>query len=238
MDTLRRRLFGEPVVESWPFRFEWMWGVIRRSFVEDSGQPPQVIRRSQEAMMKLGAVRDVARIPTTLRGVDAEWFRADSSVEAEPEPGSKAIVYLHGGGYFFGSTDSYADLLAEFAHRSDLPVLGVNYRRCPEHRIEDAVDDVVAVFEELYGRGWRAENLVVAGDSAGGGLAVSSCMAMRDRGVPVPAALGLISPWVDMRCEANSLEENSETDYMTGEMLEEAVQINLRDRSPDDPMAS
>lgn len=236
-ETTWRRLRGEPVAESWPFRFEWFWGVLRKTFLASRGVPPHKIRRVHEKMAR-EPEDDVARIETTVGGVDCEWFLADPGAATEPEPETGAIVYLHGGGFIFGSTNTHADLLARLTRQADLPVLGVNYRLCPEHDLGDAIDDVVAVFSDLGEQGWRTDSLALAGDSAGGGLAVSSTMALRDRSLPLPAALVLLSPWVDMRCDATSYETNSDTDYMTGEMIVRASEIVLDGRSPDLPVAS
>lgn len=236
-ETTWRRLRGNPIADSWPFRFEWMWGVIRKSFEAGRGAPPKKIRRAQENIAREPEY-DVTRIETRVGEVDCEWFWDDPAGSGEPSPGSGAVVYLHGGGYFFGSTRTHADLLARLTRRTGLPVLGVNYRLCPEHTLEDAVDDVVAVFADLHDAGWQPGQLVLAGDSAGGGLAVSSSVALRDRGRPLPAALALMSPWVDLRGEADSHRINSDTDYMTGDMIERIADVVLDERAPDDPVAS
>jgi len=237
VETTWRRLRGEPIADSWPFRFEWVWGVIRKSFEAGRGAPPQKVRRTQEEIAR-DPKHEVGRIRTTVGGVDCEWFLTDPSATAAPSPGSPAVVYLHGGGYFFGSTDTHAAFLARLTRSTELPVLGVNYRLCPEHSVEDAIDDVVAVVGALDDAGWQPGELAVAGDSAGGGLAVSSSVALRDRGLEWPAALGLISPWVDMRCAADSHRDNSATDYMTGEMVERIADLVLDGRPPDNPICS
>lgn len=235
-ETTWRRVRGEPVYESWPFRFEWLWGVMRKSFQAGRGVEPQRIRAAQEEMAREPEY-PVERRRLEVGGVDCEWFLPEGGEAAVPA-GGPAVVYLHGGGYFFGSTNTHADFLSRLVRRAELPVLGVNYRLCPEYGVDDARDDVVAVFEGLVERGFKPEELALGGDSAGGGLAVSTAVALRDGGGPMPAGLALISPWVDMHCASDAHVANSDTDYMTGEMVERVAELVLDGRAAEDPLVS
>lgn len=232
-ETTWRRLRGQSKADSWPFRFEWIWGVLRRGYEGARDLSPQEIRVRQEQLAR-EPTKPVERVDDEVAGVDCEWFLAEDGMEAE----DRAIVYLHGGGYFFGSTDTHADMLSRLAVRTRLPVLGVNYRLCPEHSVREARRDVVDVYRRLLEDGWREDGLVLAGDSAGGGLAVSTTVGLREAGVPLPAGLGLVSPWVDMHCETPSYEENSHIDYMTAEMVRNTVDVVLDGRPRDDAVVS
>ena len=236
-ETSLRRLRGKPTTEAWPFRFECLWSFIRKRYHHLRGESVQTIREAEEKMA-LDPQGDFSRIPTDLGGVDGEWFLADPSAETAPDPASGAIVYLHGGGYVFGSTNTHADFLTRLTRRVDTPVLGINYRLCPEHSLDDAVDDAVTAIETLLDRGWSPDRLALAGDSAGGGLTVSSAVALRDRGLPLPAALGLLSPWADLRCDGTSHRATAHTDSMTGEMVTDIADEVCHDRPLDDPVAS
>ena len=111
-----------------------------------------------------------------------------------------AVLYLHGGGYVIGSARSHRHLAAAIARAAGVPALLPDYRLAPEHPFPAALDDAVAAYEWLLARGIAPERIVVAGDSAGGGLTVAALLALRDRGLPRPAGGVCISPWVDLTC--------------------------------------
>jgi acetyl esterase/lipase len=115
-----------------------------------------------------------------------------------------AVLYLHGGGYVIGSPRSHRHLAAAIARAAGTPVLLPEYRLAPEHPFPAALEDAVAAYEWLLARGIAPEHIVVAGDSAGGGLTVATLLALRDRGLPRPAGGVCISPWVDLTCSGGS----------------------------------
>lgn len=110
-----------------------------------------------------------------------------------------ALLYLHGGGYCVGSPRSYRAVTALLARGFGAPVLAVDYRLAPEHPHPAALQDALAAWSALVGSGGLAPELVVvAGDSAGAGLALALALHLRDRGGALPAAIGLIAPWLDL----------------------------------------
>jgi acetyl esterase/lipase len=122
----------------------------------------------------------------------AEWLRA---------PGVRAdavVLYLHGGGYVIGSPRSHRHLAAAIGRAAGTPALLLDYRLAPEHPFPAALEDAVAAYEWILARGIAPERIVLAGDSAGGGLTVATLLALRDRGLPTPAGGVCISPWVDL----------------------------------------
>jgi phosphinothricin tripeptide acetyl hydrolase len=110
------------------------------------------------------------------------------------------VLYLHGGGYVIGSPRSHRHLAAAIARAAGTAVLLADYRLAPEHPFPAALDDAVAAYQWLLGHGLAPGRIVVAGDSAGGGLTVATLLALRDRGLPRPAGGVCISPWVDLTC--------------------------------------
>jgi epsilon-lactone hydrolase len=137
---------------------------------------------------------DVAIERVTVPDRPAEWLRP---------PGARtdaAILYLHGGGYVIGSPRSHRHLAAAIARAAGTAGLLVDYRLAPEHPFPAAVEDAVAAYQWLLAGGLAPRRLVVAGDSAGGGLTIALLLALRDRGLPRPAAGVCISPWVDLTC--------------------------------------
>lgn len=125
----------------------------------------------------------------TVGGVPGEWVRP-----AEPPSRPGTVLYLHGGAYCVGAPATHRALTARLARATGMALFAADYRLAPEHRFPAAVEDALAAFRALRAQG----PVVVAGDSAGGGLALALTLALRDAGEPLPASLLLLSPWVDM----------------------------------------
>jgi len=122
------------------------------------------------------------------------------------------VLYLHGGGYVIGSPRSHRHLAAAIAAAAGTSALLLEYRCAPESPFPAAVDDAVAAYRWLLDQGISAGGLVIAGDSAGGGLTVATLLALRDGGVPLPAAGVCISPWVDLTCSGASYSTKAASD--------------------------
>jgi acetyl esterase/lipase len=122
---------------------------------------------------------------------------------AGPEAGT--LLYLHGGGFVVGSHRNGVKLAAAIAGRTGLRTYSLDYRLAPEHPFPAAQLDGLAAYRDLLGRGTDPSGLVVAGDSAGGTLAVQTLIAARNAGLPMPAALALFSPWVDPTLSGRSM---------------------------------
>jgi acetyl esterase/lipase len=108
------------------------------------------------------------------------------------------VLYFHGGTYALGTAAGAADLAAQIGRRIDAAVISVDYRLAPEDPYPAAVDDAVTAYTALLQRGGSPSSIVVAGESAGAGLAVAALVAARDRRLPMPAAAFLMSPWADL----------------------------------------
>jgi epsilon-lactone hydrolase len=130
---------------------------------------------------------------------------------AEPR---HVVLYFHGGTYALGSAASAADLASQIGRRTDATVISVDYRLAPEHRHPAAVDDAVTAYAALLQRGVAPSRIVVAGESAGAGLAVAALVAARDRGLPMPAAAFLMSPWADLTQSGATMDSKREIDPM------------------------
>ena len=122
------------------------------------------------------------------------------------------VLYFHGGGYAIGSPRSHRHLAAAIARAAGSRTLLLDYRLAPEHPFPAALDDAVAAYQWLLGRGIAPGRIVLAGDSAGGGLTVATLMALRDRGLPRPGGGVCISPWVDLTCSGASYATKAATD--------------------------
>ena len=147
--------------------------------------------------------------PIEVGGVPSEWVRPGGAVATDA-----CVLYLHGGGYVIGSCNTHRPLASHLAARSGLPVLLVDYRLGPEHVFPAAVDDALATYAWLLAEGFEAERVVVAGDSAGGGLTLATLLALRDRGLPQPALGVAISPWTDLTLSGDSMTSMADLDPM------------------------
>ncbi|MPY94548.1 MAG: alpha/beta hydrolase fold domain-containing protein [Acidimicrobiia bacterium] len=147
--------------------------------------------------------------PVDAGGCPAEWVAAPGANE------TATIFYLHGGGYTMGSCVSHRALAAQLSAASGARVLVLDYRLAPEHPFPAALDDAVAAFGWLLGQpGQSAGRTVVAGDSAGGGLAAAVVLALAERGGPRPGGLVCISPWADLTLSGGTYESLAAADPM------------------------
>ena len=152
--------------------------------------------------------------PAELGGVPGEWLTVGT-------PGDRVIVYLHGGGYVMGSPASHRGAAARIAEVSEARAFSVDYPLAPEHPYPAALDAVLAVWQALLDGGTDPAKAVLAGDSAGGGLAIAAAMRARDEGRRLPGALVLISPWVDLTCSNETFATNAATDPLVSPALRE-----------------
>lgn len=108
------------------------------------------------------------------------------------------ILYLHGGAYTIGSPDSHRAITSHLSKVSHTKILAIDYRLAPEHPYPAAVDDSVSAYTWLLNSGYPPDKIVVAGDSAGGGLSLATVIALRDADIPLPKAVVCFSPWTDL----------------------------------------
>ena len=166
-------------------------------------------------------------------GVPAEWTVAEGSDE------TKAIVYLHGGGYTIGGLGSHRPLCTHLALAGRIPVLNVDYRLAPENPYPAAVEDAVDAYRYVLGRGVAPGRVAIGGDSAGGGLTLATLAALSEAGDPLPGAGVCISPWTDLTLTAETISSKAEADPMvSGPLLEVMRDHYLGDADPASPTAS
>jgi acetyl esterase/lipase len=156
-----------------------------------------------------------------------------------PESASGTILYFHGGGFRMGSPRASASYLSNLAAATSMTVEAVEYRLAPEHPFPAAVNDGIAAYEYLLARSRADHRVVVAGDSAGGGLAASLLLAVREQGLREPSAVVLLSPWLDLRLESASIDTNAATDRLFSRAIaQDGVLMYLGGRVASDPLAS
>ncbi|HEX7522350.1 MAG TPA: alpha/beta hydrolase [Acidimicrobiia bacterium] len=165
--------------------------------------------------------------------VPAQW------VTPEGADARRVLVYFHGGGYCFCSMHSHRKLAGHLARAAGCRALNVDYRLAPEHPHPAALTDAFAAYRWLLATGVEAGDVVVAGDSAGGGIAVALLVKARDEGVALPAAGVLLSPWIDLAMTADSITTRAEVDMRQDPAgTKWCAQLFLAGQDPRDPYAS
>lgn len=203
----------------------------------DPGAPPPTYadrRAAMDAIGEMGALpTGCFHEPQTLGGVKCERVVPQGALAG------RTILYLHGGGYTAGSPRSHRPMVARIAEAAKAVAVSADYRLGPEHRFPSAVEDVVAVYRALVERGTEPARLIVAGDSAGGGLAMALALALKAEGLPQPAGYFIISPWTDLTQSGASYRTKADTDPMISKAgLDQMALAYLGGLDARDPLAS
>jgi acetyl esterase/lipase len=141
-------------------------------------------------------------------GTPGEWIGVTGKT------GDTVILYLHGGGYVIGSINSHRELISRIARAAGARALAIDYRLAPEHPFPAAVEDATKAYRWLLKQGVAPEKIVIAGDSAGGGLTAATLLALRDAGDRLPAAAVCISPWTDLTISGETMVTKADVDPM------------------------
>jgi acetyl esterase/lipase len=151
----------------------------------------------------------------------------------------RVIYYLHGGGYVMGSINTHREMISRLSRAARARALAIDYRLAPENPFPAAVGDSTGAYRWLISTGVDRARLVIAGDSAGGGLTVATLVALRDAGDPLPAAAVCLSPWVDLEGLGESMTTRAEMDPMVQrEDILELAEAYLGDTHPRTPLAA
>jgi acetyl esterase/lipase len=151
----------------------------------------------------------------------------------------RQVLLFHGGGYMCGNPEGVRDLGTRLARAARARVLMPDYRRAPENPFPAAVDDARSVYRFLLERGTTPERLAVMGESAGGGLAMAALLALKQDGLPLPAAAVTMSAWVDMTVSGESVTTKADVDPIaSGESLQMSAMAYLQGQDPTTPLAS
>ena len=143
--------------------------------------------------------------------VDVDGVRAEWTDVLESRP-SSVLMYLHGGGYVMGTIEMYRDMTTRLATVGNVRVLSVDYRLAPENKFPAALNDSIKVYKWLLNKGYEANNIMIAGDSAGGGLVLATLLKIRSLGLEMPAAAVCISPWTDLALTGKTIKTNAGID--------------------------
>jgi acetyl esterase/lipase len=150
---------------------------------------------------------------TVAGGVPALWCLPLDAAE------DRVVLYLHGGGFVVGSTATHRKIAGHLAKAAGVRALVLDYRRAPENPYPAQLEDAVAAYRWLLGQGFEPGHVATAGDSAGGNLAISTVLKLRDEGDPLPGAILPMSPWLDMEHVGKTLDSNAGTDALVGKEI-------------------
>jgi len=213
-----------------------LWRELFRYRIAHAPQSTAIadVRRSLE---RLGGQ---VRPPRTVRSEDT-WM-ADLPARWLTPAGAASdamLLYLHGGGYIAGSFVSHQGLVGHLAAACGLRTLLPEYRLAPEYPFPAALEDVLAVYRQLLAGGVAPQRLVLGGESAGGGLVLATLLALRDDGIPLPAAVFVLSPWTDLAATGASLVTRARQDpWFDPAGVADAAAYYVGSDSPTNPLIS
>lgn len=194
MTSIRSRLFIFLLKHRHLFRLR-----LRRSSIDSTTSIPDLRRRADKSAGVFGRMpTGMHASPVVIGSVCAEW------IHSQRKDDGRTMLYFHGGGYVMGSCRSHRNVVAKFASASGISAVLFEYRLAPEHPFPAALDDALSVYAGLLERGYAASGIVFVGDSAGGGLCLATLLALKQRGLPLPAAAAVLSPWTDLTCSGSS----------------------------------
>jgi len=192
-------------------------------------------RAGLEELSRLAPLHKDAKLENVdAGGVPAAWMITPEVVK------DRAILYLHAGGYVQGSIISHQDLAQRISSVSKTKLLILDYRLAPEHPFPAALEDSISAYEWLINNeGYNPKNLIIAGDSAGGGLTLATLVKLRDQGISLPAAAVCLSPWTDLALTGDSMKLKVHEDpFVSPDGLMFYARLYLGKTDPKNPFAS
>src|SRR5262245_53393275 len=186
------------------------------------------INNTRKEFEKLGTVYNKSENVTIrqeiIESVPCYWFKPEKTANT-----NRLIIYLHGGCFVLGSIESHRALVSHISENLALPILFVEYSLAPEKPFPAAVNEIERVYKHVLSR-YPDDDIILMGDSAGGGLAVSVISDFNERGFRQPIYLVMRSPWVDLTCNNDSLLKNKDTDpILTKKALENYASMYVGD---------
>lgn len=221
------------------YLLDWAMSLSIRPIATLATDSPGAMLAIRKLFRLTGAV--IARTPDNVHITPVQTPQVRGEWVCSPQAGSarKVVLYLHGGGYFFGSAAMHRQITWRMSRVLRRPVLAIDYRLAPRHSFEDWRDDAVQAYEYLLARGYAGKDIIISGDSAGGHLTLVLLQTLRDRGLPMPGCGVCISPWTDLSDESASRRTNAWRDPMIPARAVRLLSARLSlNRSPYDPLVS
>ncbi|HXW17093.1 MAG TPA: alpha/beta hydrolase [Candidatus Acidoferrales bacterium] len=190
-------------------------------------------RNVEEFYAQFPVPADVHVEQVTIGKASADWL-ATQGADAH-----RVVLYLHGGAYVLCSAHGYREMTSRIARAAGARTLVLDYRLAPENPFPAGLQDAVAAYRWLLEQGVAPASIVIAGDSAGGGLTLATLVSLRDAGVPLPSGAVCISPWIDLECTGATMETKAEVDPLcTKESLLKEAAVYLAGENARHPLAS
>jgi monoterpene epsilon-lactone hydrolase len=210
--TFRRLLLG-PTLPSWTWRTEWSVAGARAVIgVAAQFRDDPVLNRF--GLVAFTPIPIPLRKKVSLRRTKIGGVHMDRYVPTGTRRPDRMLLYFHGGGYVFGNPGTHRQFISQLVNATNVSAIAPRYRLAPDNKFPAAVDDAQAAYEAVLAMGTMASEIVVAGDSAGGGLALALIHRLRSVGIDMPAAAVLFSPYLDLEHTGYTIETNAATDYL------------------------
>jgi acetyl esterase/lipase len=194
MTSLKARMFGFMVRNTHLFQ-----GRLRKEVFDFNTSIPAFRERCEKGASRFAKLpKGISIREQTIEGMKSEWH-IPKGTDAE-----KLILYLHGGGYVSGSCSDHRGFVSKFANFTGFTNLIYEYRLAPEHPFPAALEDSVCIYKWLLANAYKPQNIIIAGESAGGGLALAILLTLKEENIDLPAAAVVISPWTDLTCSGDS----------------------------------
>jgi len=198
---------------------------------------PEGIQRFRNQTEKAGKMfgrlpKDVEIKPLVIGNRYAEWVKIPQTAL------NKAILYFHGGMYLFGSPQAHRQHVIKFVKGCNMNALVTDYRLAPENPFPAALDDALQAYDYLLSQGYDPTDIVFAGDSAGGGLCLAALLAIKEKGLPLPAAAAALSPWTDLMLTGKSYQTNKKVCFSPDGCAENASRMYAGGQDRRNPLIS
>jgi epsilon-lactone hydrolase len=194
MTSYKSRMFNFLIRNSFLFQ-----GRIKKEFFTLDTSIVEFRERCEKGAARYSKLPpDISVKEQFIEGIKSEWLIPKGADTAQ------VILYVHGGGYVSGSCSDHRGLISKFAWYTGVATLLFEYRLAPENPFPAALDDSVKMYKWLLGSGFHPDNIIMAGESAGGGLCLATLLALKDQKIPMPRAAVAISPWTDLTCSGGS----------------------------------
>ncbi|VUG07063.1 Monoterpene epsilon-lactone hydrolase [Paenibacillus polymyxa] len=189
--------------------------------------------QAEKAYGTLPVADDVVREKVDINGMEGEWQIVPESQD------DRVLLYLHGGGFLFGSIATHRGETSELGRAAKARTLAINYRLAPEHHFPAPLDDAMNAYTWLLDQGYKGKDIIVAGESAGGSMTAGLLMSIRDNHLPLPSAGVMISPWIDLGQTGETYLTKEGIDPMNSTAgVKYLAETYLNGVSPEVPLAS
>lgn len=208
-----KRLLLGPTLPSWTWRTDIVVAVARAAiaFAATVRDDPIINQFGLRVKTPVPAgLRRNVKVATSLLG----GLEADRYIRLGAATDAATILYFHGGGYVFGNPGTHRQHVARLVHATGTTARAPRYRLAPQHKYPAALEDAVTAYRALVASGTDPSQIIVSGDSAGGGLALAMMLALRDAGDVLPHGAILFSPYADLEHTAYTIATNAQTDYL------------------------